>query len=124
MNSSAASLAAYKEVVASLVAPPPPFAVDATKPTVTGMFPRHKSITRDATSSIRAVVTDNATNLQKANVRLYVNGKRTTRFSYSAATDRLVYNSPALAKGKKTVKIVAKDAAGNVVTKSWYFTIR
>lgn len=36
----------------------------------------------------------------------------------------LFYDSPKLPKGKKTVKIVATDAAGNVGTKSWYFKIR
>ena len=36
----------------------------------------------------------------------------------------LTYNSPRLSKGKKTVKIVATDAANNVGTKSWYFTIK
>ena len=31
---------------------------------------------------------------------------------------------PRLAKGKKTVKIVATDTARNVGTKSWSFTVR
>lgn len=97
---------------------------DTTKPTISGMFPRHKSITKDTTPSIRAVVNDNITNLQKANIKLYVAGKKITRFSYSAATNKLVYNSPKLTKGKKTVKLVATDSAGNVGVKSWYFTIR
>ncbi len=66
------------------------------------------------------------TDLQKADMELYVNGNliSPTRWSYSASTDALVYNSPRIAKGKKTVKIVATDAAGNVLTKSWYFTVR
>lgn len=98
--------------------------VDTIKPTVSGMSPRHKSITRDTTPSIRAVISDNTTNLRKANIKLYVAGKKITRFSYSAATNKLVYNSSKLPKGRKTVKIIATDAAGNVGVKSWYFTIR
>ncbi len=55
-----------------------------------------------------------------------MNGKliSPTKYSYSAATDKLLYNSPKLPKGKKMVKIVATDAAKNVGTKSWYFTIK
>ena len=88
------------------------------------MSPRHRSITRDRTPTVKAVVRDNITNIQKSNIKLYVAGKRVTRFSYSAATDRLTYTSPRLTKGKKVVKIVARDAAGNVGARSWYFTIR
>lgn len=100
--------------------------VDTVKPTVTGMSPRNRSFTTDTTPSIRAVVRDNLTQLQKANIKLYVNGRLVSpaRYSYSAAMDRLVYNSPRLPKGKKTVRIVATDAAGNVRTTSWFFTIR
>lgn len=100
--------------------------VDTVKPTVTGMSPRHKSIIRDTTPTIKATVKDNMTNLRKGNVKLYVAGKLISarKYSYSAATDRLTYNSPRLAKGKKTVKIVARDAAGNVGARSWYFRIK
>jgi subtilisin family serine protease len=100
--------------------------VDAIRPAVTGMSPKHRSTTRDTTPTVKAVVRDNLTNLGKGNIKLYVNGKAVParKFSYSASTDRLVYNSPKLPKGKKTVKIVVRDAAGNVGTKSWYFTIK
>jgi hypothetical protein len=100
--------------------------VDTIKPTVVPISPRHASITRDTTPTIKATVKDNLTNLQKSNIKLYVSGTLvpTTRYSYSASTDVLTYNSPRLAKGKKTVKIVATDAARNVGMKSWYFTIR
>ncbi len=79
-----------------------------------------------ALTNLVATVRDNLTNLQKANVKLYVNGIliSPTKWSYSASTDVLTYNSPRIAKGKKTVKIVATDAAGNVGTTSWYFTIK
>ena len=100
--------------------------VDTVKPTVSGMSPRHTLITRDTTPTITATVKDRLTNLQKRNIKLYVNGKliSSIKYSYSAATNKLTYNSPKLPKGKKTVKIVATDAAKNVATKSWYFTIK
>jgi Tol biopolymer transport system component len=100
--------------------------VDTIKPTTGGMSPRHTSVIRDTTPTIKATVKDNLTNLQKSNIRLYVNGVliSPTKYSYSAATDQLLYNSPKLGKGKKTVKIVATDRAGNVGARSWYFKIR
>jgi len=100
--------------------------VDTIKPTVNGMSPRHTSTIRDTTPTIKATVKDNLTNLLKANIKLYVAGKliSPTKYSYSASTDLLTYNSPRLAKGKKAVKIVATDAARNVGTKSWYFRIK
>ena len=100
--------------------------VDTIKPAISGMSPRHASITRDTAPTIKAVVRDNLANLQKANIKLYVAGKliSPTKYSYRASTDVLTYNSPRLSKGKKAVKIVATDAARNVGAKSWYFTIK
>lgn len=100
--------------------------LDTTKPTITGMSPKPGSNTMDTTPTIKATVEDNMTNLRKANIKLYLNGTliSASKFDYSAATDKLIYNSPKLSKGKKTVKIVARDAAGNVSAKGWYFTIK
>ena len=100
--------------------------LDTIKPTITGMSPRPASITRDTTPTIRATVKDNMTNLRKANIRLYVNGVPIPawKYGYSATTGALVYNSPRLGKGRKVVRIVARDAAGNAGVRSWYFTIR
>lgn len=99
---------------------------DSTPPTVSGMSPTNGAAITDTSPTIRAIVRDNLTNLQKANVKLYVNGAQIspTRWSYNASTDALLYNSPKIAKGKKTVRVVATDAAGNVRTTSWSFTIR
>ena len=100
--------------------------VDTVKPTISGMSPKAGSAIKDRTPTIKATVRDNRTNLQKGNIRLYVAGKAipASKFSYNRATDLLVYNSPKLSKGKKTVRVVARDAAGNVGARSWVFTIR
>lgn len=100
--------------------------VDTRKPTISGMSPRLTSTIKDTTPTIKATVKDNLTSLRKPNVKLYLAGKpiSPTKYSYSAATDLLTYNSPRLSKGKKTVKVVATDAARNVGTKSWNFTIK
>lgn len=100
--------------------------IDKIKPTVSAMSPKPTSIIRDTTPTMKATIKDNHTNLRKGNIKLYVSGKAIspTKFTYSASTDRLNYNSPKLAKGKKTVKIVATDKASNLSAKGWYFTIR
>ncbi|MDP9439577.1 MAG: hypothetical protein M3P49_12695, partial [Actinomycetota bacterium] len=100
--------------------------VDTIKPTISGMSPKHESVIRDTTPTVKATVKDNLTNLRKANMKLYINGAliSSTKWSYNASTDLPTYDSPRLSKGKKTVKIVATDAAGNVGAKSWYFTIK
>ena len=79
--------------------------VDTLKPTVSGMSPKPATTTSDTTPTIKATVKDNFTNLQKANIKLYLNGESisSTKYSYSASTDLLTYNSPRLSKGKKNV---------------------
>lgn len=101
-------------------------AADTTAPKVSGKRPKRASTTRDETPLIKAAVRDNLTKLQKADVRLYAAGKliRPTKYAYNAETETLTYNSRRLSKGKKAVKVVATDAAGNANTRSWYFTIR
>jgi hypothetical protein len=98
---------------------------DTTKPKISAVSPRHKAVIRDTTPTIKATVRDNNA-LSKSGVKLYVAGKRiaATKYRYTASNGVLLYNSPKLAKGKKTVKVVATDAAGNVGVKSWYFTIK
>ena len=100
--------------------------VDTILPTVTGMRPVQGSTIRDRTPAIRATVGDNLTNLVEADLQLYVNGARISaaKYAYNASTDLLSYNSPKLSTGRKTVKVVANDAAGNVGSRSWSFTIR
>jgi hypothetical protein len=96
--------------------------VDTTKPTISGTSPRSGAKIRDATPTIRVLVKDSQTNLLKGNIKLYVDGKAKP-FSYSSSTDRLVHRSKGLKPGRHTVRVVAKDAAGNPATKNWQFTV-
>ncbi len=124
-NAGNVSTAAIQDGIQLDTTPPPPPPADTTKPTIGGVLPRHKSVIRDTTPTIKATVKDNRL-LGKANIKLYVAGKRISaaKLRYTASTGSLLYNSPKLPKGKKTVKIVATDAASNVGTKSWSFTIK
>lgn len=100
------------------------FTVDAAKPSIGRLSPRPGAKTFDRTPTIRATVKDNATNLRKGNIKLYVDGRRKTNFLYNARRDKLVYKSSRLSYKRHTVKIVAKDAAGNVAKRSWRFTVK
>jgi len=98
--------------------------IDATKPTIKGIRPRSNATTQDRTPRLSAVVRDSGSNLRKVNIRLSVDGKRVTRFSYDAARDRLQYVPPrALKVGKHSATVVAKDAAGNRAAKTWSFKV-
>lgn len=73
--------------------------------------------------TVRATVRDNRTNLTKRQIRLYVDGRRRGRFAYDRARDQLRYTTPRLSLGRHVVKIIANDAAGNVVRRSWAFRV-
>jgi hypothetical protein len=94
-----------------------------TAPTITRMGPGPGTRTRDRTPRITATVRDSGTNLSKSNIRLYVDGRRVTRFSYNAATDRLTYVPRRLAPGYHRVRIVARDAQGLATTRTWVFRV-
>ncbi len=78
-----------------------------------GHRPGSKSFKRAV--SIRAVVRDNVSDLEKGDIRLFVDGKRKKGFSYDRSTDRLVFTARDL---------FAIDGAGNVASRSWSFTVK
>ncbi len=92
-------------------------------PTITALRPAPGSAIRDRTPRIGATVRDSATNLAKGNVKLYVDGKPKTTFSYDRATDRLAFASGKLSYGKHTVKVAARDAQGKATTRTWSFKV-
>jgi hypothetical protein len=72
---------------------------------------------------IAAKVSDAETDLAWSNIKLFVDGKPITNFSYEAATDRLSYRSGRRAYGRHTVKVKAIDAAGLEGKKNWRFKV-
>ena len=73
--------------------------------------------------TIAATVNDNETDLQKANIQLYVDGTARGGFAYNTDTNRLTYTTPTLSYARHTVKVVAKDAAGNTTASTWGFKV-
>jgi thermitase len=96
-------------------------ALDATRPTVSSVKPSRK--TRDRTPMIEATVSDDRTELSQGDIRLFLDGRERSTFSYDASTDHLTYQSVRLALGKHTARITATDDAGNIGTKAWTFTV-
>ena len=101
---------------------PAPAPAPNTAPTVTNIRPAPGSATSDRTPLIQATVRDAQTDLGKANVRVLVDGRART-FSYSAATDRATL-VPALARGRHTVRVEARDPQGLTAARGWAFTVR
>ena len=69
---------------------------------------------------------DARTDLAMKNIKLYALGNQVTSFSYDRSTARLTYTYPiaVVVVGEDfTVKIVARDRAGNVSRKSWSFPL-
>jgi len=98
--------------------------VDTVRPRVFPKAPSSRIATRDRTPLVKAVVRDAASNLVKPNIRLFVDGKKAARFSYNPTTDVLRATTGRLKVGKHSVKVVAKDAAGNRAAKTWSFKVR
>ena len=96
---------------------------DVTRPVITTVRPVPGSKTRDRTPVIGATVSDETTKLARSDIRLTVDGKPKSTFSYNADTDRLSYTSSKLSYSRHTVKILADDGQ-NTGTKSWRFTVR
>jgi hypothetical protein len=97
-------------------------AEDVTDPTVTRNRPTGR-IT-DRTPRISAVVKDETTDLAKADIRLYIDGRPKSGFSYDRTTNRLTFNtSTTLSYGVHTVRVEATDEAGNESEKAWSFRV-
>ena len=94
---------------------------DVQGPTITSYKPTGRIA--DRTPRVTALVRDETTNLAKTDIRLYVDGREKTGFTYNAATDRLTYDSGRLAYGPHTVRIEATDEAGNTTERTWGFRI-
>ena len=112
-----AGLATYIATFADVT--PPPNAA----PTITYPSPVPGTTTRDLTPTIRATVRDDLTDLRKSNLKLYVDGRRVTNFSYDTATNRLGYASQKLSLGWHVVRVEAVDAQGKERSRRWAFKV-
>jgi hypothetical protein len=89
---------------------------EAIGPTVTSVRPAPGGSTRDRTPTISATVSDNRAELANSSIRLYVDGREITNFTYDQANDRLSYTSSRLSYGGHTVRIDVTDADRNTTT--------
>ena len=92
-----------------------------TAPTVSAVQPT--GATRDRTPVISATVSDTQTNLAKGDLRLHVDGRAVSTFSYNAGTDRLIRTSGRLSYGFHSVRITATDGLDASVTRAWRFKV-
>ena len=96
---------------------------DVTKPVIAPVRPAPDSRTQDRTPTIIATVRDEPTGLTKDDLRFYLDGVARGAFSCDAGTYRLSYTSGKLSYARHTVKVVARDAAGNVAVQTWRFEV-
>ena len=102
---------------------PPPPVVNAA-PLIIPLGPPPGSRIGNRRPSITASVRDAETDLSKANIKLYLDGRRILRFAYDRRANRLTYKPPKdLRSGRHTVRIVATDAKRRSTTRIWRFTI-
>lgn len=96
------------------------------RPVISGMSPKPGSAVSATRPIIKATVEGNIYDLRKSGIELYVNGALVpaSRYSFSPTNGLLRYRAPKLPKGKKVVRVVATDVAGNVGVKSWRFTLK
>ena len=109
---------AYSNVARSIIKPSQ---ADTAKPAIWGVNPRGEI--RDKTPTIRATIRDRDSELKKANIKLYLDGRQIKRFAYNQDRDRLSRTTGRLSKGMHWVKIVAVDKSGNRAVKLWKFRV-
>jgi hypothetical protein len=97
-----------------------------TAPTITSLRPPPGSSTTDRTPIVAATVTDQQTNLAKANITLLIDDETIPRtsYSYNRSTDRMSYTpQKKLSFGRHAIKVIARDGSGLSTTKRWSFEI-
>jgi cytochrome c len=101
------------------VAPAP----DTTPPTITDPSPADGSVTPDRQPAIGATVRDAASDMTADGIRAYLDGRQVV-VQYDATTGRVTYApTKRLTPGRHDVRVVAEDAAGNLASRSWTFTV-
>ncbi len=95
--------------------------VGNTAPTVSAVAPTSTKARRPA---IGATVKDAQAALKKTDIRLTVDGRSITTFTYNAANGRVSYVPPRLlAYGVHRATVTATDQHGFAASKSWIFKV-
>ncbi len=94
-----------------------------TAPAITQLRPVPGSKTRDRTPLIAATVRDAQTDLTKADVTLFIDGRKTDIFSYDPGTDRLTRSANRLSYGYHKVRITAADTPVSDGRRTWRFRV-
>jgi hypothetical protein len=94
-----------------------------TAPKIDPLKPAPGSKIHNSSPLIAANVSDAETDLAQGDIKLFVDGRPVTNFSYDAATDRLSYRSGKLAYGGHTVKVEATDASALMGENTWKFKV-
>lgn len=96
---------------------------DTAPPTITELTPPEGSATSSRQPTIGATVQDAFSGVTAAGIALYVDG-REVAIDSDTATGRVSHTPlKRLATGPHTVRVIADDAAGNVASRSWTFTV-
>ncbi len=93
-----------------------------TRPAITPISPDPGSRIGDRTPTVKARITDAQTDLEKDDIKLFLDGKR--RDAYDRDNDRLTSSQNRLDTGTHRVKIEARDGSGLVTTRSWTFKVQ
>jgi cytochrome c len=110
---------AWAQEQTSTIAP-----TDRDDPRIKPISPNPGSHTRDRTPTIKAKVTDNDHDLDKRDIKLYLDRDRIRNFDYSRRRNVLEYTpNKRLSFGKHTVKVVAEAARGEKATEKWSFRV-
>lgn len=110
----------YTAGFADVTPPPTP---NYAAPTISRPIPAPGASTRDRTPTISALVRDSQTDLAKANVMLFLDGRRVTTFSYTQVSDRLRYTPRRpLRVGLHAVRVAANDGSMSN-SRAWRFRV-
>jgi hypothetical protein len=97
---------------------------DRDDPKIRPLRPNPGSKTTDRTPTIEAKVTDNDHDLEKRDIKLYLDGDRISNFDYSRNREVLEFTPRnQLSFEKYTVRVVAEAAQREKATESWSFTV-
>lgn len=92
-------------------------------PTIDRVRPKAGARITDRTPRITATISDPETDLDKGQIKLFLDGKRVSGFSYDRATNRLAHVASRLSYGSHGLRIVVRDDAGRSATKRTGFRV-